>query len=226
MLGISKLSAISSQPTTAPAQSTKEQEAVKCTVHVEGYTVYSSGSAAACNFTLDLSQSALRGDLEGIKQALAALPGQKSIEEIKLALEELKSSLKSVADKGDVAQLLGELETLVTRGFDARFGFGSKFGSAVFATSLGKQVGDLSVQATGFASLPSDAGRPHLCGEVGAGQQLTLGLGACLHNDQIQRYVTLGYHLPLFEGYTTTTGLEFTERGISLSFVIVGQGIR
>jgi hypothetical protein len=218
VLAVSALNQAENQQATA-----QTSEPGKCNVTVQGYTVNSSGPIAACNFTLDLSQSKLQEDLGSIKQMLASLPGQKSINEIKDILETISSK---IADKQDINKVVDKLDTLADRGFEAQFGFGSKLGTAVFATSLSKHVGELNVQAVGYASLPSDANLPRLCGEVGAGQNLTLGLGACLDKEVIQRYVSLGYQLTPFNGFTPTMGLEFSDKGIAVSFVVSGKGIR
>ncbi|MBI1742146.1 hypothetical protein HYR54_03660 [Candidatus Acetothermia bacterium] len=208
------------QATNQPSTATKP---VECHVIVKGYTITSSGPVDACNFTLDLSQSALRDDLQEIKQMLSTLAGQKSIDELKSILEKLDGK---VADKSDVSTIVGHLDQLIARGYETKFGFGAKFGTPIFSTSLTKQVGDLNVQAMGYASLPSDAALPKLCGEVGAGRELVLGLGTCLQNTNIQRYVTLGYRLKPFNGFAPTMGVEFSEKGISVSVVVNGTGIR
>jgi hypothetical protein len=218
VFAVTALNKSASQSATA-----QTAEVAKCNVSVQGYTVSSTGSTAACNFTLDLSQSGLQQDLESIKQMLAMLPGQKSVNEIKDILETIGAK---VADKQDVTKIVDKLDDLSDRGYEARFGFGSKLGTAVFATSLTKQVGKVNFKATGYASLPSDANLPKLCGEVGAGQDVTLGLGACLDKELIQRYITLGYQLKPFNGFTPTVGLEFSDKGISASLVVNGQGIR
>ena len=133
-----------SQPATA-----QTALSAPCVVTVKDYTISSTGPTDACNFTLDLSQSGLRNDMETIKKVLATLPGEKSIEAI-------KSILRGLADKSDVDALLTRLDSLNARGYETKFGFGSKLGAAVFATSFSKRVGDLSLQASGYASLPSD----------------------------------------------------------------------
>ncbi len=218
VFGVSALNKSENQQATA-----QTAEPAKCNVSVQGYTVSSTGPTAACNFTLDLTQSGLQQDLESIKQTLATLPGQKSVNEIKDILETIGAK---VADKQDVTKIVDKIDNLAERGYEAKFGFGSKLGTAVFATSLTKHVGNVNFQAMGYASLPSDANLPKLCGEVGAGQDLTLSLGACLDKELIQRYITLGYQLKAFNGFTPTIGLAFSDKGISASLVVNGQGIR
>ena len=55
---------------------------------------------------------------------------------------------------------------------------------------------------------------------------MSAGLGACWKGESFVRYATIGYNVSPWKGFTARMGLEFSGQGVSLSFVITGQGIR